>query len=164
MLGAAGAWAGIVTTRRPPRPPLVALGHPAIRGSTGTHARGIRGRHDVVSRYRAGGARGQPGRMNEVLRIVLGGLVVASLTVIVAYVLGFVSVVVATVLASRRRDPLAEELDQMLAGLLGKGAVGPRDASKGSARSRHHPHLTGLHWRPPAIGGRLAHLGGRGHR
>lgn len=57
--------------------------------------------------------------MADLLRIVLGVLVVASLAAIVVYVVTFAAAAAWTVLASRRRDPLAEELDRVLAGVAG---------------------------------------------
>lgn len=60
--------------------------------------------------------------MVEVLRIVLGVLVVASLATIVAYIVVFFGVAAWTALTSHRRDPLADELDRVLAGIVGPGA------------------------------------------
>ncbi|MDA8355751.1 MAG: hypothetical protein M0Z95_05545 [Actinomycetota bacterium] len=57
--------------------------------------------------------------MVELLRIVLGALVVASLAAIVVYVVAFVAVAAWTVLTSHWCDPLADELDRVLAEIVG---------------------------------------------
>lgn len=59
------------------------------------------------------------GPVNEILRFVLGGALVISLAGIVAYGLALAVVAVGTLRRSRRPDPLAKELDQLLAGLGG---------------------------------------------
>jgi hypothetical protein len=56
--------------------------------------------------------------MVELLRIVLGVLVVASLATIVVYVVAFVAVAAWAVLTSHRREPLADELDRVLAEIV----------------------------------------------
>ncbi len=61
--------------------------------------------------------------MVEMLKIVLGVLVAASLATIVAYVLVFLGVAAWAVITRPHRDPLADELDQVLAEI-----VGPRPA------------------------------------
>ena len=53
----------------------------------------------------------------DMLRILLGVFVVASLATIVAYVIMFLAVAAGTCLRGSRRDPLADELDEFLAGL-----------------------------------------------
>lgn len=67
------------------------------------------------------------------MRLVLGGLVVISLAAVAAYVLVFVSVVIATARSAHRRDQLARELDDVLAALLGDAAVGRSGAAGGRA-------------------------------
>ncbi|MHB1599640.1 MAG: hypothetical protein ACYCXY_12310 [Acidimicrobiales bacterium] len=49
----------------------------------------------------------------------LGVVVVASLVAIAAYVLMFVAVAASTALGAHRRDPLAEDLDEVLVEILG---------------------------------------------
>ena len=57
------------------------------------------------------------GPVNEILRFVLGGALVISLAGIVAYGLALAVVALGTLWRSRRPDPLAQELDRLLAGL-----------------------------------------------
>jgi hypothetical protein len=57
--------------------------------------------------------------MVEMLRISLGVLVVASFGTIAVYVLVSVAVAASTLLGTVRRDRSADELDQVLAGILG---------------------------------------------
>lgn len=76
--------------------------------------------------------------MVEVIRMTLDGLVAACLLAIAAYVLVFLAVAAWTVVGARRRDPLADELDEILAGILGPrtpaGAAQPGDARRGRRR------------------------------
>ncbi len=58
--------------------------------------------------------------MVEALRVLLTALVVVSLCVIAAYVVGFLAVSVATVHRRSRPDPLVEDLDRALAEILGR--------------------------------------------
>ena len=58
--------------------------------------------------------------MVEALRVLLTALVVVSLCVIAAYVVGFLAVTVATVHRRSRPDPLVEDLDRVLAEILGR--------------------------------------------
>lgn len=87
--------------------------------------------------------------MVEVLRIVLGVLVVVSLATIVAYALVFLAVAAWTVLTASRRDPLADELDRVLAEIVGPraplarapgpaGRLGDEGTERGQ-RERHAP-------------------------
>lgn len=73
--------------------------------------------------------------MVEALRVGLGVLVVASLIILVAYVVGFLAVVLWTVLRRSRRDPLAEELDQILDEIL-KNTRGARNGPPPRAAER----------------------------
>ncbi len=58
--------------------------------------------------------------MDDGLRMAGEVLVLAALATIVAYALAVVAVMLAAVLVSRRRrDPLGEELDRFLGGVLG---------------------------------------------
>jgi hypothetical protein len=77
----------------------------------------------------------------ELLRIALEMLVVAALATIAAYAAFFVGVVAWTLLRRSRRDPLQDELDRLLAGILGprptvpsvgqRGGEGPGDGEHG---------------------------------
>lgn len=76
--------------------------------------------------------------MEEVLRYVLEGVAVGSLAAVALYVLGFVSVVVATLVAAHGDDPASEELDRCLTELLGAEAVGaPRASSRHRSERRY---------------------------
>jgi hypothetical protein len=57
--------------------------------------------------------------MVEMFRVLLGVLVVASFGTIAVYVLVSVAVVFSTLLGTVRRDRSADELDQVLAEILG---------------------------------------------
>lgn len=57
--------------------------------------------------------------MVEMLRVLLGVLVVASFGTIAVYVLVSVAVAASTLLGAVRRDRSADELDQVLAEILG---------------------------------------------
>lgn len=57
--------------------------------------------------------------MVEMLRVLLGVLVVASFGTIAVYVLVSVAVAASTLLGTVRRDRPADELDQVLAEILG---------------------------------------------
>jgi hypothetical protein len=57
--------------------------------------------------------------MVEMLRVLLGVLVVASFATIAVYVLVSVAVAASTLLGTLRRDRSASELDQVLADILG---------------------------------------------
>ncbi|HLN04663.1 MAG TPA: hypothetical protein VK217_00185 [Acidimicrobiales bacterium] len=57
--------------------------------------------------------------MVESLRVLLGVLVVASFGAIAVYVLVSVAVAASTLLGTLRRDRSADELDQVLAEILG---------------------------------------------
>ncbi len=57
--------------------------------------------------------------MAEMLRVLLGVLVVASFGTIAVYVLVTAAVAVSTLLGTVRRDRSADELDQVLAEILG---------------------------------------------
>ncbi|MDA8148675.1 MAG: hypothetical protein M0Z93_07855 [Actinomycetota bacterium] len=79
--------------------------------------------------------------MIDVLRIVLGVLVGASLATIAGYVVVFLAVAAWTVLTSSRRDPLADELDRVLADIVGPqalvvGTSKPAGQLGGESRSR----------------------------
>jgi hypothetical protein len=76
--------------------------------------------------------------MVEILRILLGVLVVASLATIVAYVVVFLGVAAWAVLTRSRRDPLADELDSVLAEI-----VGPRVPLAPAARALRSSSLRG---------------------
>ncbi|MHB1711934.1 MAG: hypothetical protein ACYCV7_11110 [Acidimicrobiales bacterium] len=84
--------------------------------------------------------------MTEILNILLGVLVAASLAAIVGYVLMFFAIAAWTVLRSLRRDPLADEFDELLAemwavdstALLG-GACPPK-ALMGVPSPTQHAH------------------------
>jgi len=89
--------------------------------------------------------------MIDLLQIVLGVLVVASLATILAYVVIFLSVTVWTVLRHRgsRRDPLADELDAFLAelwaldsGTLLGGAYPPKALVRVPGLRQHAPGRT----------------------
>ena len=57
--------------------------------------------------------------MAEMLRVLLGVLVVASFGTIAVYMLVSVAAVASTLLGTVRRDRSADELDQVLAEILG---------------------------------------------
>jgi len=57
--------------------------------------------------------------MVEMFRVLLGVLVVTSFGAIAVYVLGSVAVVCSTLLGAARRRQSADELDQVLAEILG---------------------------------------------
>jgi hypothetical protein len=57
--------------------------------------------------------------MFEVLRVVATTLVVGSLAMLVGYALAFAGIAVWTVVDARRRPTLADELDRVLAEILG---------------------------------------------
>ena len=66
------------------------------------------------------------GPMVEVLGVLLAAVVVVSLCVIAAYVVGFVVLSVITVCRRARPDPLAGDLDRVLEEILGRRApTGP---------------------------------------
>lgn len=86
--------------------------------------------------------------MVEVLRIVLGVLVVVSLATIVAYVLVFFAVAAWTVLTGSRRDPLRDDLDRVLAEIVGPRAPlarapGPAGQLGGEGTERGQHERTG---------------------
>jgi len=58
--------------------------------------------------------------MVEILRILLGVMVVASFGTIAAYLVVSVAVTASTMLGIVRRDRSADELDQVLAEILGR--------------------------------------------
>lgn len=62
--------------------------------------------------------------MVEMLRVVLGVLVVASFGTIAVYVLVSVGAVASTLLGTVRRDRSADELNQVLAEILGRAPEG----------------------------------------
>lgn len=68
--------------------------------------------------------------MAEMLRVLLGVLVVASFGTIAVYVLVSAAVAASTLLGTVRRDRSADELDQVLAEILGwpmpERPAGPR--------------------------------------
>lgn len=70
--------------------------------------------------------------MVDVLRILLGVLMVASLVTIIAYVVIFLAVAAWTVLSSSRRDPLADELEDALAEILGAPGATRRPGRRSS--------------------------------
>ena len=76
--------------------------------------------------------------MVEILRIFLGVLVVASLATIVGYVAVFLGVAAWSVITRSRRDALADELDSVLAEI-----VGPRQPLAPAARSPLSSPLSG---------------------
>lgn len=63
--------------------------------------------------------------MDEILRLVLAAALVISLAGIAAYVVVLAGVVASTLRGARRPDPLAGEVDRLLAGLSGD----PQDPS-----------------------------------
>ena len=73
--------------------------------------------------------------MDEILRLALLGALLVSFAVLVAYVLGLALAVVSTWWRVRRPDPLADELDRLLAGLTG---------GSGDLRARARPR--GRRW------------------
>lgn len=73
----------------------------------------------MASRFPSPPAAPIMGPMVDVLRILLGVLVVASLVTIAAYVVLFFLAAIWTLIRGPRRDPLREELDQLLAEVLG---------------------------------------------
>ena len=75
--------------------------------------------------------------MVEVLRVVLGVSVVVSLLTIVCYGLLFLATAAGTVLGAQRRDPLADELDEFLAVILGPRTPGG-SAEPGEARTQRN--------------------------
>jgi len=76
--------------------------------------------------------------MVEVLRVLLGVLVVASLVTIAVYVLVSMAVAAMTVLGAGRRDQSIDELDQVLAEILGPRA--PQTVGgPGRSRSARRP-------------------------
>ncbi len=72
--------------------------------------------------------------MVEMLRVLLGVLVVASLVTIAFYVLVSVAVATATLLGARRHRRLTDELDQVLIEILGPRTP-ERVAEPGKSRS-----------------------------
>jgi ABC-type uncharacterized transport system YnjBCD ATPase subunit len=68
--------------------------------------------------------------MVDMLRVLLGGLVVASFGIIAVYVLVSMAVAASTLIGTARHDRSADELDQVLAEILGRRAperlAGPR--------------------------------------
>jgi hypothetical protein len=69
----------------------------------------------------------------EVLRVLVTALVVGSLVTIVGYALAFAAAAVRTLFAARRGSPLADELDRVLAEILGAqpyGSVGSPSSSR----------------------------------
>ena len=74
---------------------------------------------------------GDHGSVIEILRIFLGVLVVASLAAIVAYALAFLGVAAWTVLTRSQRDPLRDELDRVLAEIVGPRGPGVPAATPG---------------------------------
>ncbi|HUZ21825.1 MAG TPA: hypothetical protein VMU75_14770 [Acidimicrobiales bacterium] len=73
--------------------------------------------------------------MDEVLRLVLGGMVVASLLTIVTYLCMFLAASASTVLRAHRRDRVTSELDEVLAEILG-----PRTLERAVERGDAHPN------------------------
>ncbi len=67
--------------------------------------------------------------MGDVPRVVLGVLVVASLATIAAFVVAFFAVAASTVRRRSRRDPLAEELDLILAEIVRSKTPSPAPVS-----------------------------------
>jgi hypothetical protein len=55
--------------------------------------------------------------MDEILRLALLGALLVSFAGLAAYVLGLAFAVASTLWRARRPDPLADELDRLLAGL-----------------------------------------------
>lgn len=102
---------------------------------------GIRGPARVGSGFPSSRRRAENGCTAELLRIALEMLVVAALATIAAYAAFFVGVVAWTLLRRSRRDPLQDELDRLLAGILGprptaspvgqRGGEGPGDGEHG---------------------------------
>jgi hypothetical protein len=75
--------------------------------------------------------------MVEIIRFVLGGMVVASFVAIGVYVLVGAVITVSTLVGTVRRDRSADELDQFLTEILGPRdpAMAPEPKAR-SARSR----------------------------
>ncbi len=65
-------------------------------------------------------ARPDNGGVVEVLRVTVGVLVAGSLLAIVGYVLAFVAAALWTLIRRPPADPLMEELERFLAGVLGR--------------------------------------------
>ncbi|MCL5445391.1 MAG: hypothetical protein ACYDEP_00180 [Acidimicrobiales bacterium] len=90
--------------------------------------------------------------MVEMLRIVLGTLLVASLAAIVVYVVVFFAVTIWVVFTKAPPDPLEGELDRVLAEILGPssrlsdGAEFVRERK--GARETTRPHSSFLEWAP----------------
>lgn len=76
--------------------------------------------------------------MAEMLRVLLGVLVVASFGTIAVYVLVSAAVAASTLLGTVRRDRSADELDQVLAEILGwpmpERLAGPRRSRRARRR------------------------------
>jgi hypothetical protein len=62
--------------------------------------------------------------MVEMIRVLFGALVVASFGAIIVYALVSVTAAASTLIGAVRRDPLADELDQVLAEILGRRGPG----------------------------------------
>ena len=75
--------------------------------------------------------------MTEGFEIFLGVLVVASLATIVLYLITFVVAAVSTALLARRRDPLADELEQVLAGIFAEQMRDELDGHSAARIARH---------------------------
>jgi hypothetical protein len=75
--------------------------------------------------------------MVEMLRVVLGVVVVASFGTIAVYVLVSVAVAASTLLGTVRRDRPADELDQVLAEILGWPMPGRLAEPRRSWLARH---------------------------
>ncbi len=73
--------------------------------------------------------------MVEALRVLLAAVVVVSLCVIAAYVIGFAVLSVVTVCRRGRPDPLREDLDRALEEILGQSGR-PEPTVPRPARSR----------------------------
>ena len=92
--------------------------------------------------------------MVEFLRIVLTVLVAVSLATIVAYLFVFLGVAAWTALTSSRRDPLADELDRVLAEIVGPRAplmpvTKPRGPLEGERPEERQPESAA-----PLLGGK----------
>ena len=61
-------------------------------------------------------------------------LAVVALCTIAVYVVGFVAIVVSTVVGRTRPDPLSEDLDRVLGEILGRCEGRLEDASPGERR------------------------------
>lgn len=93
--------------------------------------------------------------MVAILHILLGVLVAASLATIVAYVLAFLGVAAWTVLTRSRCDPLRDELDGVLAEIVGPRVPGVPAATPGGPLAGERPPGRRRERADPFAAGRL---------